>query len=642
MILHPFVLLLIAPAAAGLLGYLIARLRNEFSFIGAVTSLYYATRLFIQSRGGVIEEVFLEEAGVSFAMRLDALSGFVLLFAAVFAALILFYSFRYMRGHSGVRGYYLYVMLILAATNGVLLSANLVTLLFFWGCMLVLVYALLLVGRGKTYESASRALIVVGLSDFSMLLGVVLLLAWSGPISLAPRVPLSLTEAKHILPFLLIAAGSLAKAGSMPFHSWIPAAADTAPATVMALIPASLDKLLGIYLLTRLSLGVFNIASSMVLRNTLMTIGAVTILAAVSMALVQKRVMRLLAFHAVSQVGYMVLGIGTGTPVGIAGGLFHMLNHATYKTGLFLTAGSVEHWARDDDLEKLGGLAGRMPLTFVSFLVCALAISGVPPLNGFVSKWMVYQGVIDIGREGNRLFPAFLICAMLGSVLTLASFLKLMHSVFLGQRPAQLAKVREVPITMWLPPLLLALVCVVFGVFAYRIPLSGLIYPGLLAPAGVLRQIQLAGVWQPVLATLLGLAALGLGAIVYLLGSVSRPAAGRTFVGGERIAEDEEGRVVGTAFYSPVKQLPIIGELLDFGGRGAFDLYNWVRGAAAALAVVCRDGIDRVLNVLAEAVARLVKALGKGIAAVHTGKLPLYVGWVFAGAVVFYLILVLR
>lgn len=642
MSVHPFVLLLIAPAAAGLLGYVLGWLRNEFSFIGAVTSLYYSTRLFIQSRSGVIEETFLEEAGVSFAMRLDAFSGFVLFFASIFTALILLYSFRYMRGRSGVRGYYLCVMLIQAATNGVLLAANLVTLLFFWGCMLMLVYALLLVGRGRTYESAGKALVVVGLSDFSMLLGIALLLAWSGPVSLVPAAPLPLSEAKHILPFMLVAAGALAKAGSMPFHSWIPSAAETAPATVMALIPASLDKLLGIYLLTRLSLGLFNISGNMVLRNIFMTVGAVTILAAVSMALVQKRMMRLLAFHAVSQVGYMVLGIGTGTPVGIAGGLFHMLNNATYKTGLFLTAGSVEHWAHDDDLEKLGGLAGRMPLTFICFLLCALAISGVPPLNGFVSKWMVYQGVIDIGREGNRLFPVFLICAMLGSVLTLASFVKLMHSVFLGQRPLQLARVREVPITMWLPPLLLALTCVIFGVFAYHIPLSGLVFPSLLMPSGVMHQISLAGVWQPVLATLLGLAALGLGAIVYLFGTVSRPAAGRTFVGGEKVAEEEEGRVVGTGFYSPVKQLPIVGELLDFGGRGAFDLYCWLRGVSTALSVVSRDGIDRVLNLIAEAAARLVRTLGKGMVFLHTGSLPLYVGWVFLGAILFYLVLALR
>ncbi|MBM3315347.1 NADH dehydrogenase [candidate division WOR-3 bacterium] len=640
--LHPFVMLLLVPVAAGLLGHVIGRLRSVLSFIGAVVSLYCAIRLFLQSRGSPLEQTLLTDAGLPFALRLDALSGFVLLSAAIFATLILLYSFRYMRGRAGTHGYFLYVMLALACTNGVILAANLVTLLFFWGCLLVLLYAMLLLGQGDTRRVAGKALVVVGLSDFAMLLGIALLVARSGPMSLAPAAPISLSDPQYILPFLLIAAGALAKAGSMPFHTWIPAAADTAPATVMALIPASLDKLLGIYVLTRLSVHVFDISGNMVLRNVFMAVGATTILAAVTMALVQKRMMRLLSFHAVSQVGYMVLGIGTGTAVGIAGALFHMLNNSVYKTGLFLCAGSVEHGSRTDELDRLGGLARQMPMTFISFLLCALAISGVPPLNGFFSKWMVYQGVIDVGREGNRLFPVFLACAMLGSVLTLASFLKLLHSVFFGQRPAQLAKVRGVPVTMWLPTLLLALTCVVFGVFAQQIPLAGLIYPGLVAPGGPLQQVALAGIWQPVLTSLLLLVGLGIGALLYLLGTAARPTAGRTFVGGEKTAEEEEGRVPGTAFYSSVKHLPIVGELLDFGGRGAFDLYNWIRGALRGLGFVFRAWVDSVLGAIAAFVGEMVRFAGFVLSRVQNGNLPLYVGWVFAGAVVFYLVLVVR
>ncbi|MEO0086195.1 MAG: proton-conducting transporter membrane subunit, partial [candidate division WOR-3 bacterium] len=482
------------------------------------------------------------------------------------------------------------------------------------------------------------ALVVVGLSDFAMLLGIALLVVQNGlRVELAPRFPFSLTEPMAIGAFLLIVAGALAKAGSMPLHTWIPAASKTAPPTVMAFIPASLDKLLGIYLLVRLTVYVFDISTSPAMGNVLMAVGALTILAAVMMALVQKRAMRLLSFHAISQVGYMVLGIGTGTAVGIAGGLFHMVNNVIYKTGLFLAAGSVEHWTKDDELDKLGGLAGQMPITFISFAVCALAIAGVPPLNGFVSKWMVYQGVIANGAAGNRLFPIFLVAAMLGSVLTLASFLKLMHAMFLGQRPETLARVREVPITMWLPPALTALACVVFGVFAFPVPLNGLILPGL-----PFFEIPLAGIWQPIPATLLGLVALGLGALVYLLGTVAKPVAGRTFVGGEKIADNEESRVTGPAFYTPVKKLPIVGELLDFGERGAFDLYNWVTGLTHGVGEVARHGIDRTLNALTWLVAEVVRLSGLALSRLQTGSLPLYVAWVFAGAAVFYLVLFLR
>ncbi len=160
----------------------------------------------------------------------------------------------------------------------------------------------------------------------------------------------------------------------------------------------------------------------------MMTIGAVTIVLAVFMALIQKDFKKLLSFHAISQVGYMVLGIGTGIPIGIAGGLFHMINHAMYKCGLFLSAGSVEHRTGTTELKKLGGSGKEMPLTAFGFSVCALAISGVWPLNGFVSKEMVFHGAIETG------YIVFAIAAWVGAIFTFASFLKAGHSVFFGER----------------------------------------------------------------------------------------------------------------------------------------------------------------------------------------------------------------
>jgi formate hydrogenlyase subunit 3/multisubunit Na+/H+ antiporter MnhD subunit len=633
---HTFLLMLLVPLVAGVLGYLVSRLRNEFSFIGAVVALYYSVRVFIHSRHGVIAYELADVGGIPVAFRVDALSGFVLLCVAAFAVLVLLFSLRYMRGRDGARGFFFFVLLGLACSNGVLLSANLPVMLFFWGVLLVVLYGLLLPGRPGSEKVAAKALVVVGLSDFSMLLGIALVAVRYGWIDMMPPAPLPLREPAAIVGFLLIAAGALAKAGSMPLHSWIPSAAETAPATVMAYIPASLDKLLGIYLLTRMSVDIFDITSNMAVRNVLMTVGALTIIGAVMMALVQKRVMKLLSFHAVSQVGYMVLGIGTGVPIGIAGGLFHMLNNTIYKTGLFLSAGSVEMWAKTDNTDDLGGLAERMPITFVSFFVAAMAIAGVPPLNGFVSKWMVYQGVVELAQEGNKLYPLFLIAAMLGSVLTLASFLKLLHSMFLGQRPAALARTREAGFAMWLPPAVLALVCIVFGVFAYQIPLRGLIYPSL--PL----LVEPIGIWQPVLTTLLVAASLAIGVLVYLLGTARRPTAARTFVGGEMIADDEESRVTGTAFYSPIKHLPILDELLRYGEKGAFDVYNWIVGVLRALGLVFRQVVDRVLTALFEFVGDLVRWAGRGLSYISNGNLPLYAAWVFLGAVVFFLVLMLR
>jgi NADH-quinone oxidoreductase subunit L len=129
-----------------------------------------------------------------------------------------------------------------------------------------------------------------------------------------------------------------------------------------------------------------------------MVIGAITIILAVMMALIQRDYKRLLSYHAISQVGYMILGIGTCLPAGIIGGIFHMLNNALYKCGLFLTGGVVEKQTGTTDLAKLGGLRLNMPVTFVCYLITAASISGVPPFNGFFSKELIYDAALVRGK----------------------------------------------------------------------------------------------------------------------------------------------------------------------------------------------------------------------------------------------------
>jgi NADH-quinone oxidoreductase subunit L len=237
----------------------------------------------------------------------------------------------------------------------------------------------------------------------------------------------------------------------------------------MALMPGALEKLLGISLLARISLDLFQLDPGSAMSVTMMVIGSATILLAVMMALVQKNYKRLLAYHAISQVGYMILGIGTALPVGIVGGLFHMINHAMYKSTLFLTAGSVERETGTADLEKLGGLARKMPVTFGCFLVAAVAISGIPPMNGFFSKELV----LDAALESNFWFY---LAALLGAFLTLASFLKLGHAAYFGRPGRDLEKVHEAPWPMLVPMIILAAGCILFGVYN-PLPLKGLIQP---------------------------------------------------------------------------------------------------------------------------------------------------------------------
>ncbi|MBU2266395.1 MAG: complex I subunit 5 family protein, partial [Candidatus Omnitrophica bacterium] len=339
--------------------------------------------------------------------RFDNLSIFVGIFVWFFSILVTVYSMGYMRSEKRTPQYYLYIGLTLIASLGAVFANNLILFMVFWGFLGLLLY--LLIGFGKnenTPATAKKAFILIGGTDVLMLLGISLVWKLTGLFEM-DLISIPLTSKLAVIAYLCLAAGAFAKAGAMPFHTWVPDAAEDSPAPVTAYLPASLDKLLGIYFLARISLEMFRLDSGM--NTFLMFIGSLTIVAAVMMALIQHDFKRLLGYHAVSQVGYMVLGIGTGNPIGIAGGLFHMLNHAIYKSCLFFSAGSVEKQAKTTNLDSLGGLAKYMPVTFVTFLIAAFAISGIPPFNGFVSKWMVYQGILETAKTGGKLWVVWLI-----------------------------------------------------------------------------------------------------------------------------------------------------------------------------------------------------------------------------------------
>jgi NADH:ubiquinone oxidoreductase subunit 5 (subunit L)/multisubunit Na+/H+ antiporter MnhA subunit len=288
-----------------------------------------------------------------------------------------------------------------------------------------------------------------------------------------------------------------------------------------------------------------------------------------------------------------------------------MLNHTMYKSGLFLGAGAVERASGTTDLDRLGGLVRRMPLTFAAFLVCAFAISGIPPLNGFASKWMVYQGVLELSGSGNGLWIVWLLAAMAGSALTLASFVKVLHATFLCAPPAELTRrdPHEVGWTMWLPPAALAAACVGFGVFAFRLPLPYLVEPMVNGP------VVLPGLWWAGTATwMLGIAfaAGGLGLWIAQRGHVRRTPA---WIGGESLATTwisgvpagatRRIEVTGVDFYETIEALPVLRRMYALARRKWFDLYEG--GTAVTFYVV--------------------GALRRA----HTGALPVYLTWMVLG-----------
>lgn len=533
--------------------------------------------------------------------RVDTLSLFVGGFVCLFSLLTIIYSFGFMKGRKGLLKYYAYLVLTCFASLGAIFANDLVLFIVFWGFLGLLLYLLIGMGqKDQTAYTAKKAFIIIGGTDAIMLLGLALIWRLSGSLKI-DQPAIALTSKSAIVAYLCLASGAFAKAGAMPFHTWVPDTAEDAPTPVTAFLPASLDKLLGIYFLARISMDIFKMSQGM--NTFLMFVGSITIVAAVMMALIQHDMKRLLGYHAVSQVGYMVLGIGTGNPIGIAGGLFHMLNHAIYKSCLFFSAGSVEKEAGTTNLSKLGGLAKVMPITFITFLVASFSISGVPPFNGFASKWMVYQGIIETAKAGDKLWVLWLVAAMFGSALTLASFMKLVHAVFLGQPASDRGKVEgEAPASMWIPTVILASLCVIFGVFAYQIPLKLFILPSVGGTIGFL------GIWNSDLATAFIMAGLVLGFIIYLLGNVVKLRVVEPFAGGEDMRKHPEMRLSGVEFYETIRDIGILKAIYNMAEKKWFDIY--------------------------EVGTKLTLGFNKMLRFIHNGVLLTYLSWCLLGMLV--------
>ena len=193
------------------------------------------------------------------------------------------------------------------------------------------------------------------------------------------------------------------------------------------------------------------------ISSVMMFLGALSMVAGGLLAMGQRDFKRLLAYSSISQIGYIVLGLGLATPLGIIGGLFHLFNHSLFKSLLFLNSGAVEYSAGTRNLEEMGGLSKRMPLTSATTLIGSMSIAGVPPFNGFWSKLIIIMAAVEAGRYGYAFW------AVAVSVLTLAMYMKVMKSAFFGNLKERLSQIKEAPAGMKLAMAALAFVCLIGG-----------------------------------------------------------------------------------------------------------------------------------------------------------------------------------
>ncbi len=481
------VLVFIVPAAAGILAYVVGRasvgVRNFVVVLGAAAAAVIGAVMLYQMLSlGAVLTAWGDE------LRVDGLSMVLVLVISFVGLLAAIYAMRYMRHQTAIHWrditeqrlntFYGLLLIFIATmlwgvvTNNVIMLYVAVEATTIASGLLVAFY-----WDRRGLEAGYKYLMLLTVGITFALFGVVLLYASAAPY-LPGRQALFITaisSVAHLFPrSIVIAAAALlivgfgTKAGIAPFHPWLPDAHAEAPSPVSALLSGVMLKM-AIYALVR-TITIFY-PTWPAIAAFLVGLGAFTMVLGIVMAVVQTDIKRLLAYSSVSQMGYILMAFGIGTYLGIYGGLFHLVNHAICKALLFFSAGAIMYATGVRSIPDLGGLGRKMPITSACFFVGALALSGMPPFNGFMSKITIYLAAAEA-----HMWWAVGIAIGTG-VLTLWVLVHAAYAIFWGEPHTdhlRQQEVREVPALVWAPMVVLAAACVVLGVYPQLLyPLLG-------------------------------------------------------------------------------------------------------------------------------------------------------------------------
>ena len=403
------------------------------------------------------------------ALEVDALSLFfgLLIATAVFVSGI--YSIKYMEHDDNIPQYYTLFLMLAGGVIGLVLTGDIFNM-FIMVEILTFAAVALTAFRNKVYgalEAAFKYLVVGCMGSTCILTGIIMLYAQARTLNFAQLsavIPGQLNNSTKIA-FALLYIGFCTKAFIVPFHPLAADAHGAAPASISVLISGVLTKS-GVYGIIRLTYFLFQTMGLTSFQFLLVFVGCVSMFLCVTMALAQHDFKRLLAFQSISQIGYVLTAVGLCTALGFSAGLYHAMNHTLFKGLLFLAAGAVLHETGTTNLDELGGLSKKMPKTTVLFLIGAFSISGIPPFNGFASKWQIYNACFQKASEtGSIGYILVTIICLITSVLTLASFVKVSQSVFFGRLPEKYNDVKEVPFGMRFAMGIFAVLCILTGIF---------------------------------------------------------------------------------------------------------------------------------------------------------------------------------
>jgi multicomponent Na+:H+ antiporter subunit D len=399
----------------------------------------------------------------SLPLACDALTLVLLMTIAIVVLVTVLVGGQMIQGERQQFGFLSVLLLAMTGMNGVVLMTDLFSLYVFLEVTSVATFVLIAFNRDRhALEGAFKYLVLSAVATALMLGSVALLMMMAGGTSFqAIKAVLAGGSGGSLLATIAVGAfviGLFIKGGLVPFHGWLPGAYSAASAPVSILLAGVVTKVSGIYALVRLAIDVFPITPAM--SQVLLLVGAVSIIVGAVAAIGQSDLKRMLSYSSISQMGYIVLGVACGSPLGVVGAVFHLFNHAIFKSLLFVNSAALEQRVGTTDMNRMGGLGSRMPVTSASSALAMLSTAGVPPLAGFWSKLIIILALWQTGAH------AYAIIAVLMSVVTLAYLLLIQRKVFFGKKLEAMEGVKEASFGLLLPELILAALTIGVGLLA--------------------------------------------------------------------------------------------------------------------------------------------------------------------------------
>ena len=422
--------------------------------------------------------------------EVDAMSAFMALIAVILPIVAIIYSLKYMKGETGLDKYYSLMLLMTVGMLGMVLTGDLFNFFVFLEITSIASAALIAFWNHKknSVQAAFKYIVISSIGALMILFAVAIFYGQYNALNMAVIANnISLTFLDKVA-FVLLISALFMKAAIAPLHMWLADAYSGAPSSATVVIVGT--TLASLYALFRITftvygkqmlsvlrtIGEFEVTTSLLIGVFLLILAIVTILIGVFMALKSSDFKRMIAYAAVAEIGYMILAVGaaistfytdpatgamTMQPFGttaLTGGVFHIFNDALDIGLLFLVAGAVYYATKETSIDRLGGLSRKMKYTTVFFLIGLFAASGLPPLNGFASKLIIYQSTYQVN-------PIIAIVAILASIMLLAVFVKVFYSVFMGPKLPSLEKAKKVPKTMLVSMGILACLIIFVGLF---------------------------------------------------------------------------------------------------------------------------------------------------------------------------------